>query len=300
MKTRRNIFLLVLVAILSGCATNRFTLKDAYLAEKSGEANLLIEPYQSLGLLETEAVRTGQTTVVQGKFPEMLFGEYYPGRIRWNVWGVDKAGHEYFGQALFSGIAFTGDFLWTVVLDGNISDSVSVMVLATGLDFAYDLLGKEIKLEPKFANNREYRREVLLEKGTKIGDMRKITEFAQVTAGWNRYRIPEGILLSPLGDDDVKLIAGINPQYSFSEKMVGSGHFSVSIDYISTALGIGIDVFRSANGSIPSTGWDYNSQLPNRRNMAFIIKYVSVLKQNLIDNVNEVNRNLVAKKRRSP
>lgn len=273
-------------------------MKDANLAEKPGEANLLIEPYQSLGLRETEEVRAGRTTVIQGKFPEILFGEYYPGRIRWNVWGVDKEGREYSGQALFSGIAFTGDFLWTVVLDGKVPDSVSMMVLATGLDFAYDLLGEETKLEPKFVRDREYRRKVILEKGTKVGDMKKIPGFGQVAAEWNRYRTTEGVLLSPLGDQDVKLIAAINPQYSFSEKLVGSGHFSVSIDYIGTAVGVGIDVFRASNGSIPSRGWDYNSQLPSRRNMAFIVKYVAALKQRLIDNLNEANRSLVTQKRR--
>jgi hypothetical protein len=72
----------------------------------------------------------------------------------------------------------------------------------------------------------------------------------------------------------------------------------VFASYIGTAVGIGIEVFRSANGSIPSTGWDYNSQLPNRRNMAFIIKYVSALKQNLIENINGANKSLVMEKRR--
>jgi hypothetical protein len=300
MKTLRNTFLLfvVFVAILSGCATGKFVMKDSMLGSKPSEVNLLMEPYQSLGLLETEAVRTGQTTVVQGKFPEILFGEYFPGRIRWNVWGVDENGREYFGQALFSGIAFTGDFLWTIVMDGNVPDSVPLIVLASGLDFGYDLLGEEIPLEPKFVRDRAYRQKIILAKGTKVGDMRKITGFQKVTADWNSYRTPEGVLLSPLGDNEVRLIASINPQYHWTEKMVGEGHFSVFASYIGTAVGIGIEVFRSANGSIPSTGWDYNSQLPNRRNMAFIIKYVSALKQNLIENINGANKSLVMEKRR--
>jgi len=299
MKTTQKVFLLVLVAILSGCATSRFVMKDSMLGNKPSDTNLLIEPYQSLGLLETKALRAGRLTVVQGKFPELLFGEYYPGRIRWNVWGVDKTGREYFGQALFSGIAFTGDFMWTIVMDGVISDDVSVVVLATGLDFAYDLLGEEIPLAHRFPTDREYRRTIILEKGTRIGDMKKITGFEQVIADWGPpWQTPEGALLSPLGDNEVRLVAGINPQYSMSEKLVGSGHFGLSVDYIGTAVGIGIDVFRSANGSVPSLGWDYNSQIPNRRNMAFIIKYVAALKQRLIDNLNEANKNLMNERRR--
>lgn len=291
MKTTQKVFLLVLVAILSGCATNRYVMKDTHLAEKPGEANLLIEPHQSLGLLETEAVRTGQTTVVQGKFSEMLFGEYFPGRVRWNVWGVDANGREYFGQALFSGIAYTGDFQETIVMDGNISDSVSVVVLATGLDFAYNLLGEEIPLAHRFPTDRAYRQKVILEKGTKIGDMKKITGFEQVIAAWNKYRIPEGILLSPLSYNDVRTIAGINPQYSVSEKLVATGQVSASIAWhpIYTAVEVGLSMFRASNGSVPSIGWDYNSQIPSRRNMAFIIKYAMEMQQRLVDNLNRVN-----------
>lgn len=299
MRMTRNIFLLfvVIVAILSGCATNRFVMKDAMLGEKPSAAKVGIEPYQSLGLRETEAVRTGQTTIVQGRFSEMLFGEYFPGRIRWNVWGVDANGREYFGQALFSGIAYTGEFQETIVMDGKNLDNIAVVVLATGLDFAYNLLGEEIPLAHRFPTDPAYRRKVILEKGTKIGDMKKITGFEQVTATWNKYRIPEGILLSPLSYNDVRTIAGINPQYSVSEKLVATGQLSASLAWhpIYTAVEVGLSMFRASNGSVPSIGWDYNSQIPSRRNMAFIIKYAIEMQQRLVDNLNRVNAECMRK-----
>lgn len=300
MKTlRMTCMLLITAVLLLGCATTR-TIKNASLPGNETEKEMLIEPFESVGVSQTGAMKRGDITVIQGVFPDILFGEYYPGRIRWNAWIVsEEDGREFFGQSIFSGIDYSGHFLETIIIDGKVTRA-KVIILSTLANYVYDLAGNEISIDRKkfLLNEDDYRQKIVLKKGTPIGDMKKASGFHEMLKQWNRYQTPNGILLSPLGEEEIRLIAGINPQYSFSEKLVGSGRFSISMDPIATAVGIGIDIFRASNGSVPSTGWDYNSQLPSRRNMALIIQYVSKMKQGLIDNINNVNMmKLVTEKR---
>lgn len=294
MKRMKMIALLFMAAaVLSGCASTGLVMKNTDL-DGQKEVNMLIEPFQSLGLSEAEEIKNGNIAAVWGIFPDILFGEYYPGRIRWNVWAVSEDGTEGLGQMLFSGIDFSGHFAETIIASKSLRNP-KVLVLSTTLDFVYDLAGNEYPVERvKFLNNTDdYRRKMVQEKGTRLNETKKATGISEVIKKWNRYQTPRGILLSPLSEEDVKTVAGINPQYSFSERLVGSGQFAISLDYIGTAAGFAIDIFRAANGSVPSLGWDYNSQIPTRRNMAFIIKYVSEMKQRLIDRINQANAKIV-------
>lgn len=293
-KSLNSCFLILIalsIAILSGCATTNFTLKNAMLANGQDEVNLLLEPYESLGLKETEAIRKNEITAVYGIFPDILFGEYFPGRIRWNGWVIDGNDREYFAQSLFSGVDYSGYFLETIIIDAvQLSSGAKMVIFSTAGDFIYDLAGNEYAIErKKFVSDNKYRSQIVREKGTPIGDLKKISGFPEIISNWNRYKTESGILLSPLGEKDIKLIAAINPQYTFFEKWVGSNHSSISIDWIAVAVGISLDILRTSN--VPTTGWDYNSQLPSRRNMAFIIKYVAEMKQRLIKNINQQNIN---------
>ncbi|HBP01526.1 MAG: hypothetical protein UY41_C0020G0010 [Candidatus Moranbacteria bacterium GW2011_GWE1_49_15] len=286
-RTAKILLLVAAVAVLSGCATGQFQVRNLNLESGVQTLDFLIEPYQSLGVVETDAIKKREVTVFKAVFPEILFGEYFPGRVRWNVLALDKSGREYFGQAVFSGISVSGSFLFTVIMDGKVPAEAKAMVLSTGLEFAYDLGGNEFKLERRKIGDGAYRNEFISANGTKVSDMKRDEQFLSISRKWNRYQTPAGTLLSPLGEKEVKEIAGINPKYSFSEKLVGSGHFTLVADYVGTAASLAIDVMRAPN--VPSEGWDYNSQLPSRRNMALIIKYTLQLKQNLIDNINRVN-----------
>lgn len=285
--------LVLAVAILSGCATNTFMVKDLNLESGVETLDFLIEPYQSLGITETASIKSGYVSVFRATYPEILFGEYFPGRIRWNVLGADESGKEYFGQAIFSGISVTGSFLFTIVLDGNIPAGTKAIVLSTGLDYAYDLLGKEFQLNRTKIGDPSYRKDFILANGTRVSDMKMDEKFISMIKKWNLYDTPSGKLLSPLGEKEVKEIAGINPKYSYSEKLIGSGNFTLVADYIGTTVSFAIDLIRAQN--VPSEGWDYNSQLPSRRNMALIIKYALKIQQGLIDKINQVNAELYSK-----
>jgi hypothetical protein len=280
----------MIVILLSGCASSlnmKAVLENDQIESK---INMLIEPYQSLGLKLTPAIKNQRAYVIQGVFPDILFGEYYPGRIRWNAWVVAEDGREYSAQMIFSGIDYGGNFVCLVVIDGKPPKDSRVVISSSLVDFVYDLAENETEVvRQKFLNDPAYRRPIVLAKGTKIGDIKPATKFYEVIKSWNMYKTPEGILISPIGEKEVREIAGINPQYSFSEKFVGITHGAISYDVIGSAIQIGIEAFRSSNGSVPTMGWDYNSQIPSRRNMAFIIKYVSEMKQRLIKQINRAN-----------
>lgn len=290
MKVLKSITVLCCLFLI-GCASGATVKAKFYNDTAETKKNILIEPYQSLGINETTALKNGDVTVVKGVFPDILFGEYYPGRIKWNFWAVSESGQEFYGQTLFAGIDFSGHFLEIIIIDGKIKkeDRVKGVVLSTFVDYAYDLGGKEIALDrAKFLKDANYRKTLILKEGTSINDVKSADNILPAIESWNKYDTPEGILISPLGEDELKLIAGINPQYSFSEKLIGTGRFSITMDPVGTAVGVAIDLFR-ASGNVPTLGWDFSSQLPNRRNMAFIIKYVSAMKQELIENINKRN-----------
>ena len=292
----RLIFIALILGIVSGCAA-KMEVKNAVLvypishSQKVQKVDLLLEPYETLGLLLTPAIRKGDITVIQGIFPDILFGEYHPGRIRWNGWAVQEDGKEFFAQILFSTIDYSGYFLETVIIDGNPEANARAVGLSSLVDYAYDLAGNEFPVETHgFLNNIGNRQQFVLKSGTKIGEMEKIptADFMAILEKWNQYQTPKGVILSPLGEKEVKLIAGINPQYSFSEKLIGSGRGLLSPDYIGTSVGIALDIFRVANGSTSSIGWDYNSQLPSRRNMGMTIEYISAMRIALIKQINSL------------
>lgn len=290
---RTIILLFVSVAILSGCATKQFEVKDLNLNSGVKTMDFLIEPYQSLGVIETDAIKTGDVTVVKAIFADRLFGEFFPGRIRWNAIAEDQNGQEYFGQAIFSGISVTGDFLFTIVMDGkNIPSDAKALVFSTGLDFAYNFGGREFRFDRDKIGDGNYRKQFILANGSNISERKPDEIFFGLLKKWNRYQTPEFVLLSPLGEKELKEIAGINPKYSYSEKLVGSGHFALVLDYVGTAMSLAIDLMVAPG--VPSEGWDYNSQLPSRRNMAFIIEYPLKLKQSLIKDINQYNANQLA------
>jgi hypothetical protein len=275
-----------IVTILSGCATNQFMLKGVNQNGEKKDMDFRMEPYQTSGLLLTPALKNREATIVLGTFSKRLLnGEWMVGRLTWKAFGVDTSGNEYAGQYLFSGATSRGIRLGTLVMDVKNRDDVKAIVTSTELEYGYDILsGNEFRLDLKFRSDPEYRRQVILKNGTRLGDMNRVTDFYEIISKWNRYQTPEGILLSPLGESDLKFIASINPQYSYLEKFVGSARVSVSADYISTSVGLGVDVAHTFN--VASTGIGYGSVFPTRREMAMIMELNVRLDQEIIDSLN--------------
>jgi hypothetical protein len=277
-----------LFVILSGCATNNLTLKNVDTADSQDrkEVKIPIDPYQTLGLLETEAIKSGKVTVVKGTFSNIRWGEYFPGRISSKCWAVDDKGKEHFCQSVIYDLGFDGKLMEAVIVDT--ADPTNVIILSTIGQYAYDLDENEFEIEvAQFASNADdYRKKIILQKGTRTSTKPEMNNFLETTKKWNRYQTPEGVLLSPLGEKELKYIAEINPGYTFLERMIRDGKFSLVPDATGTIAGLAIDAIRAAGA--PSTGWDFNSII-TRRQMGMIIDYIEKLKKPLIEYLNKVN-----------
>jgi hypothetical protein len=302
--------LLVLLAavLLSGCTVNRLEMKNVNLISpdlsKKAEMRMLIQPHQSLGLEPTPAIRNGNISTFLVVFPKRLFGEYFPGRLRWNTWTVLENETEAFGQIIFSGMHPLGDYFGTEVIDGRVN-SGQTAILSSALDYIYSPFGKELPVDQgKFLTDPKYRyekiREVNKDKNGNVfnlNSLSRIDGFQQVIKNWNQIQYPEGYLLSPYGVEGVAAIRGINPQYSYFQKLVGTGRFAIrpTPDPVSFAIinSIGILMDMLAAGSAPSKGWDYMSQLPSRRDMSFTIEYLLRLAEVEIKKRNQVNQQLI-------
>lgn len=292
--------LVLVVALLSGCAGKQLVVENMNSPEISSNMSLLVQPHQSLGLEPTLAICKGDISTYMVVFPLQLFGEFHPGRLRWNTWTISDDGLERFGQVIFSGMHPSGQYFGTEVIDGKIS-SGQTAILSSTVDYIYSPLGKEIAVERgKFITDPAYRKEKIKEVNTNengnvfsLSSLSRIDGFQQEIKAWNQIQYPEGYLLSPYGVEEVAKICGINPQYSYFQKLVGTGKFRVNpiLDptgfAICNSIGVAMDLIGA--GSAPSTGWDYNSEIPSRRNMAFIMEYLLTLAQKEVQKRNQFN-----------
>lgn len=291
MKNQKNFYqifvLLLLVVALTGCAAGMKmkNLKNSQAGVEMGELEMLIKPHQTLGLEPTSAICEGNISTYLTIFPKRLLGgEYFLGTLRWNAWVIRNDDTESFGQVLFSGMHPSGYFFGTLVLDGEVLDG-QFAILSTDMNYVYGPLEREVAVErEKFLTDPVYRREKIIEANKtdegddfKIKALSKVEGFKDVIRDWNQIQFPEGYLLSPYGVEEVALIRGQNPQYSYFEKLVGTGKFAVQFGInpvgsaIVTAAGVSIDMIRATGA--PSKGRDFSSVVL-RREQSFANEYL--------------------------
>lgn len=289
------------VALLSGC-TSGLQVKDinSSQTQQDGQVDILVQPHQSLGLEPTPAICRGDISTYLIAFSPRMFGEFYMGRIRWNTWTILDDGSERFGQVIFSGMHPSGQYFGTEVIDGQVS-SGQTAILSSAADYIYSPYGRELPVERgRFLSESVYRREKVIEVNTdengnvfNLSSLSRIEGFQQEIKTWNQIQYPEGYLLSPYGVEEVAKIRGINPQYSYFEKLIGTGKFRVNPIpnpagfAICNSINVAMDLIGA--GSAPSTGWDYNSEIPSRRNMAIIMEYFLTLAQIEVQKRNNLN-----------
>jgi hypothetical protein len=277
--------------------------------EKAGESRkieMLIQPHQTLGLEPTLAVCQGNISAYLVVFPKRLLGEYFPGTLRWNVWVIRDDGSESFGQVLFSGIHPSGDFLGTAVLDGKVIAG-QLAILSTDMNYIYNSYNdKELPIErEKFLTDPAYRKKMVQEvnrtvdgKDFNVSSLTSVPNFQDTIKSWNQIKFPEGYLLSPYGVEEIALIRGKNPQYSYFQKLIGTGRFAIRVGIdpigmaIANAAGIAMDLIRATGA--PSKGRDFSSVV-SRREESFAVEYLLTLAQNEIKKRNEVNVALIKK-----
>ena len=270
------------VIFLNGCASQKLVIKSShfntfgYDKSTANVADLMIEPFESLGVIITPEIKKGDVTVVRGKFPTILFGEYGPGRIRWNGVAISLKGEMFFAQIV---LEKSDSYLALIQGDKNEVANSKIIIMSTLVDYGYDLGGNEFAIDRgKFLENKkDYIARLVNERGSSVSNLEKVKGFSRILSNWNEYQTPKGRLLSPLGEEELKTIASINPQYTYGEKLIASGRFSLSPDYIGTGVGLALDLIRARG--VPSTGWDYRSELASRRNMGAIIEFVTALQE---------------------
>lgn len=308
MKTLRMLMHVVFVPVLFlvGCAAPemKMNLSDGMSPtivnpsepqKKNREVNLLLEPHETLGIEITDSIRQGNISVYRGVFSEVLLGEYSPGRIRWNgIVRQESDGKEFFAQFLFSPPDVNRNIIWMIVIDGNPDKTAKVTQLSTAINFGYSAFGEEFPVdEPwNFLSDKDgYRAKFISEKGTPLSDLQKVKAgvfYRDILSRWNSWTTYNGQeIWSPLGEEEMKKISAINPQYNYSQKLIAKGRFMLCADPIAITASAGID-FIAASGS-SSAGWDYSSEFSNRRNMGVLIAWVNQLKDANFRNANELN-----------
>lgn len=282
MKTTRKVFLLVLVAVLAGCASGSQNIRgfqNEKVSDFSAYSNLLLEPVDTTGMLETSFLRERKTTFYEVTFPELLFlGEIFPGRIKWYGWVVDKDGRENLAQLLWVyRVKLSGKLVGVLAVEGDEKDMVDpkAVGLSTRLKFAYGLNDKETEVainSKHFASDPVYRAKIAREHGIALKGLKKADYMYPLINKWNRSEGPRGIILTPLKREQFLQVAEINPAYTYSQKFVENVTGTIFfLDPIATGASAFFDLVRPLN--VSSKGWDFDN-ITSRRTYAVAAKHL--------------------------
>ena len=289
----------LLAGILSGCATTGNTLKiqNVNLGEtKPGVVELPVELYQLVGVEKTEEIASGNFEARVVKISHRLLGEWDFGRVNWRGWVVSSDNKEATVQILLWKCDYEGNILGIALIPKEAVDG-RLIIPATQLSFGYDASGKEFEIDFKsFLANAEYRKRIAEEEGSQISSLTSIPfQIGEVFLSWNEYRTDGKTILSPLGEDDMKLIASINPQMKFGEKLVGTGSFSLTISAspIGMAQGLLVGIIRDAIRAkgAPSIGPDFQSMV-TRRKMGILVEWIARMYTGAMEEMHKANNDL--------
>lgn len=293
---RTGLTLLFAVLLATGCATtpNAIRLTDGQGNEAKVVREMAIDPVMFSGLPWTDNFREANFVTVLAAFPQTpeSYAEWDPARIRYQAHAVGADGREYPAYAVFAGYIACAPryFVFVEGLKDPMAD-VKVVTLSTLLTHVYDLHGRELSMDAdKFQNDAAYRKEFVSREGTPLDAVRPIRGMSRAFKGWSVYRTKAGEIVTPLDAEKVKYLAGINPQYSYWEKVTGTAHIAVSPDYVSTAIGVVFDLISA--GQAKAHGFDYGSMQP-RANQGHNIAILQALRD-------AGQRSCVVSERRTP
>ena len=290
MKTKKSFasfFILLAVALLlGGCA--KLNLKDGPV-HYGKEINLAVRPEQSLGVRVTPALESGDDTVFEISVSDSQIGaEMYPGRIMLPGMVVNEKGEEFFAQAILAGMYPDGKFMSFVIVDGKLSKmkGAKFLPLSSQTNAFWDQQGNPNLFDRvKFYEDKKYRDELILKNGIAIGSRKLVKGFDKMVRSWNRYEANGFDIYSPLGEEDIKRIAKINPGYGIVEKLVLRNKAVISLNPIEMIARASITVFEASTGR--TQGWDYTSELPSREQMAMIVEFIGAFRLKLIADLNQ-------------
>lgn len=240
---------------------------------------MLLEPVDTVGIMETPALLNGTLGFYEVVFPEILFlGEIFPGRIKWYGWVADENGNEYLAQLLWVyRVKLSGKLVGVLAVEGGEKEMVNpkAIGLSTRFKFAYSLDEKETETainQKEFVSNPDYRKKIVREQGIPLKGLRKADYMYPLVDTWDRVKGPRGFILTPLKEKQFLQVAEINPAYTYSQKLAEySTGTIVPLDPIATGVSAFFDLARSLNA--PVKGWGFDNKL-DRRAYAIVAKHL--------------------------
>jgi len=259
--------LVVISVLLGGCASMP---NEVVLRSESSQVvrRIGVDPVSFSGLPLSEDIRSGRFVAVLADFPRTAesYAEWDPLRIRYQAHAVGDDGREYPAHALFAGF-IGGSPRYIVIVEGITErrSDIRVLTFSSLLTKAYSLKGEEVRPfdARRFKDSESYRAEVRIREGTSLDGCRAVTGMRDAIAGWNVYKTESGPLATPLSEEDVKYLSGMNPRYGYWEKFTGTARVGLSPDYVSSTIGLVMDFLRASGAK--STGFDYDSVQPRLR-----------------------------------
>ncbi len=256
----KKIFLAALAAIVTLTASPALAGSNTL---KVGEASVSVKPENFLGI-PTEELR-GDYVALHVSYPDRdprMLGEVHPLRVSYLIYSMNmETGVGQFSHAAMLGYADCDNQLdLAAVIPGLRTSDANVrsILVSTQGKLAYDLDGRNIEgFNPdKFRKDGAYRKEVM-QKGTSTA---KAQDIPDARSAFDQWRIAPGAgVATPLSQEDVNVLAVMNPNYSFWQKFRGSFRGEMSPDLTMTAIGFGIDIVKAAG--VKSSGLDFGSSM---------------------------------------
>ena len=124
---------------------------------------------------------------------------------------------------------------------------IKIILLSRRADMAFVLNGGntgQALNKKKFQQDAQYRKAFVLTHGTSLADGPSATNILKAAFPvWDTYQHKDGRRLkTPLNPEQIQYLKGLNPQYGYGEKLVGTAQVSISMDPISTAMGAVFDL----------------------------------------------------------
>lgn len=284
------VLLLIVALATSGCST---TSNSVSLKGEQGvvERKITIDPVVFAGIPLTHDIVSGNFEAYLAAYPDTdeALAEYDPFRVSYPCYAVDASGRKYTAHALFAG--YVGMRVSAIVIVEGLQtsrDDVRIVWLSTRIKKAFSLSGSEITVfdADQFRKSSEYRQAFVSTHGTPVTSLAKVRDMDRAIKSWTVYDTKVGQIASPLSIEQVRMLAGKNPMYSYKEKLIGTGRGSITItfdpakDLVMNAARLALDLAVAA-GAKPM-GFDYESKV-SRKDFGYMTRvWKGLMEQNAL------------------
>lgn len=240
------IFALTATPALAG---NSVQLKDG----KQIVMSIGYNPMDSTGIYWNENLESGNYVVVAGLHPNSpeAWAEWDPYAPVTSGLAVSAStGKEYLVHVFNAGYINCSPRPVLLALVEGLREpqgDVKLILLSRRVDMAFVLDGGNTAQpldKGKFRKDAQYRKAFVLANGTSLAASLPATNILKAAFPvWDTYQHKDGRRLkTPLNPEAIHYLSGLNPQYKYGEKLIGTAQISISLDPVSTAVGAVFDL----------------------------------------------------------